>query len=152
MPASDACSTTRRTDAMPARCPATRGRPRRAAQRPLPSMMMATCWGRAELCIVKSPCINSALQCKAGWQKKLSARRKQAAHQAGRCRILRALGGIAHNLFERGEIFEIAFAARGGDAANSKRTIAFVALGYFHHAGMLEHAKMPAQIAVCKRA
>src|ERR1039457_1052650 len=33
----------------PARCPATRGRWRRLAQRPLPSMMMPTCRGRSAL-------------------------------------------------------------------------------------------------------
>jgi hypothetical protein len=72
MPTSDACSTMRRTEAIPARCPATRRRPLRAAQRPLPSMMMATCWGRAKLlCIVKSPCISNALHCKASGQKKV---------------------------------------------------------------------------------
>ena len=43
MPTSGARSTTRRTAATPARWPATRGKPRRVAQRPLPSMMMATC-------------------------------------------------------------------------------------------------------------
>src|SRR5215470_10918190 len=40
-----AAFTTRRTAFTPSWCPATRGRPRRVAQRPLPSMMMATCSG-----------------------------------------------------------------------------------------------------------
>src|SRR5579862_5793571 len=35
----------RRTDSAPRRCPATRGRPRAVAQRPLPSMMIATWLG-----------------------------------------------------------------------------------------------------------
>src|SRR2546428_5325672 len=35
----------RRTASRPVRCPATRGSPRAAAQRPLPSMMMAMCDG-----------------------------------------------------------------------------------------------------------
>jgi len=39
-------SSTSRTDWMPARCPSTRGRWRFSAQRPLPSMMIATCCGR----------------------------------------------------------------------------------------------------------
>src|SRR5204863_5734394 len=52
MPWSGAASTTRRTAAAPARWPATRGRPRREAQRPLPSMMIAT-WTE-ELCSIKS--------------------------------------------------------------------------------------------------
>src|SRR5712691_10455025 len=52
MPSSGAASTARRTAPAPARWPATRGRPRRAAQRPLPSMMIATCI--EELCGIKS--------------------------------------------------------------------------------------------------
>src|SRR5438128_11625109 len=50
-PWSGATSTTRRTASAPARWPAVRGRPRRAAQRPLPSMMTAT-W-REGLCDIK---------------------------------------------------------------------------------------------------
>src|SRR5271166_641089 len=41
-----AASIRRRTARAPSRCPATRGRPRDLAQRPLPSMMMATWAGR----------------------------------------------------------------------------------------------------------
>src|SRR2546422_3202972 len=52
MPRSGAASTVRRTASAPARCPATRGRPRRLAQRPLPSITIAT-W-REELCGIKS--------------------------------------------------------------------------------------------------
>src|SRR5437867_10302389 len=52
MPRSGAASTVRRTASAPARCPATRGRPRRLAQRPLPSITIAT-W-REELCSIKS--------------------------------------------------------------------------------------------------
>src|SRR5256886_14510007 len=44
-------STTRRTASAPARWPAVRGRPRRAAQRPLPSITIAT-W-REGLCDIK---------------------------------------------------------------------------------------------------
>src|SRR5260370_12966206 len=46
-----AASTTRRAERAPAWWPAVRGRPRRAAQRPLPSMMIATC-GEV-LCLIK---------------------------------------------------------------------------------------------------
>src|SRR6266550_2609331 len=53
MPQPGAISTTRRTAAAPARWPAARGRPRRVAQRPLPSMTMAT-W-KEVLCFIKSP-------------------------------------------------------------------------------------------------
>ena len=42
IPRSRAASTARRTASTPAACPAVRGRPRATAQRPLPSMMMAT--------------------------------------------------------------------------------------------------------------
>src|SRR5260370_12978054 len=47
MPNSAAAATERRTASAPRRCPAMRGRPRDFAQRPLPSMMMATCAGGA---------------------------------------------------------------------------------------------------------
>src|SRR5271157_4297144 len=43
MPRLGAASMVRRTASAPARCPALRTRPRLVAQRPLPSMMMATC-------------------------------------------------------------------------------------------------------------
>src|SRR5258708_16163990 len=45
MPNSAAAATERRTASAPRRCPAMRGRPCDFAQRPLPSMMMATCAG-----------------------------------------------------------------------------------------------------------
>src|SRR5690242_10413964 len=44
-PALTAALIVRRTASAPRLCPAVRGRPRRRAQRPLPSMMMATCRG-----------------------------------------------------------------------------------------------------------
>src|SRR5688500_12851209 len=45
MPSSAAAVTACRTDSAPRRWPAMRGRPRARAQRPLPSMMIATCVG-----------------------------------------------------------------------------------------------------------
>src|SRR4051812_37895692 len=45
MPSSLAARTTRRSASTPRRCPSARGRPRAAAQRPFPSMMIATCNG-----------------------------------------------------------------------------------------------------------
>src|ERR1043166_5911346 len=48
MPSSFAARTTRRNAATPRRWPSARGRPRAAAQRPLPSMMIATCNGVSE--------------------------------------------------------------------------------------------------------
>src|SRR5512139_3503154 len=47
MPISRAHSATARTARTPIRCPSTRGSPRSAAHRPFPSMMTATCRGRA---------------------------------------------------------------------------------------------------------
>src|SRR6185436_19366790 len=46
MPVRAADSTMRLTVRAPARCPAERAKPRRSAQRPLPSMMIATCIAR----------------------------------------------------------------------------------------------------------
>src|SRR5947209_7336668 len=45
MPSSPAARTVLRSASTPRRWPSVRGRPRAAAQRPLPSMMMATCRG-----------------------------------------------------------------------------------------------------------
>src|SRR5439155_2750589 len=45
IPRSPAARTVRRSASTPRRCPSLRGRPRAEAQRPLPSMMMATCRG-----------------------------------------------------------------------------------------------------------
>src|SRR6202166_4450884 len=45
MPSSCAARTTRRSASTPRRWPSARGNPRPAAQRPLPSMMTATCSG-----------------------------------------------------------------------------------------------------------
>ena len=46
MPSRAELSTMSRTESMPARWPSTRGRCRCAAQRPLPSMITATCCGQ----------------------------------------------------------------------------------------------------------
>src|SRR5439155_26388104 len=46
-PISPAARRVRRSASTPRRCPSPRGSPRAAAQRPLPSMMMATCRGTA---------------------------------------------------------------------------------------------------------
>ena len=48
MPSSLAARTTRRNASTPRRWPSARGKPRAAAQRPLPSMMIATCNGAPE--------------------------------------------------------------------------------------------------------
>src|SRR5512147_1390516 len=49
-PCAGAASMTRRTAVAPTRWPAVRSRPRRSAQRPFPSMMIAVC---RELCVIK---------------------------------------------------------------------------------------------------
>src|SRR6516164_7205687 len=56
MPRSPAARTVRRSASTPRRCPSARGSPRAAAQRPLPSMMMATCRGTAiaSICAARS--------------------------------------------------------------------------------------------------
>src|ERR1700722_17726199 len=46
-------STTLRTTLTLARCPATRGMPRDRAQRPLPSMMIATCCGESAIRVLR---------------------------------------------------------------------------------------------------
>src|SRR3954471_255020 len=48
MPSSLAARTTRRSASTPRRWPSARGRPRAAAQRPFPSMMIATCRGASD--------------------------------------------------------------------------------------------------------
>src|SRR3954462_6731648 len=48
MPSSCDARTTRRRASTPRRWPSARGKPRAAAQRPLPSMMMATCAGASD--------------------------------------------------------------------------------------------------------
>src|SRR5262245_42127109 len=67
-PSDGAASTTRRTTSTPARWPALRGRPRSSAQRPLPSMMIAT-WrsgtgvgkvlGMAKLFPIERTCVSA---------------------------------------------------------------------------------------------
>src|SRR5512134_296063 len=59
MPSSSALRTMARTASTPARCPALRSSPRRSAQRPLPSMMTATCSGSRSR---RRPCMASDLE------------------------------------------------------------------------------------------
>src|SRR5947209_5082530 len=99
MPSSGAVSTTRRTASTPARCPAVRGKPRRVAQRPLPSMMIATCRPRlAGMVLVMAD----------------ASRMSQLAKGA---RAGLGAGGIAHHLLEHSEIVEIPPASLGRDTA-----------------------------------
>src|SRR5438552_7026470 len=55
-------STMRRTTLTLARCPATRGMPRERAQRPLPSMMIATCCGESTIYVALAGPATSDLQ------------------------------------------------------------------------------------------
>src|SRR5215468_9060909 len=129
MPSAGDASTTRRTASTPARCPAARGRPRRTAQRPLPSIMMATCRpsfpGRV-LCIIKSA-------------DKIFSGACQARELGCRRRGFHRLGGIAHHLLEHGEIFEVARAALARDAAERLRPVLLEALGDLDEPGLLQH-------------
>src|SRR5215469_6357828 len=87
---SDACSTMRRAAERPARCPAIRGKPRRVAHRPLPSMMMAICnpWPEV-LCIVEFPFLGNCLPSRdefwrlsdLGWSHMVFARDSSAHHR-----------------------------------------------------------------------
>src|SRR5262245_953674 len=136
-PRSGAASTTRRVAAMPASCPAERGRPRRVAQRPLPSMMMATCsfpFRSEVLCIAESP------------GKKNSSRRLEAMH----ARRIRPGGGcrVAHHLLEHRQIVEIALAALPRDPAQRLRAVVVVALFDVDEPGILQDLQMAAEIAV----
>src|SRR5689334_10030018 len=106
MPWSGAARTISRSASIPARCPAARGRLWARAQRPLPSMMMATWAGvrrsSKELCIAESPV------------KKKRLAGKDA--QARMAEILaRGLGGIAHQLFQQREVIQEAAAAAAGE-------------------------------------
>ena len=82
MPRRAEVSTTSRTDSMPARCPSTRGRCRCAAQRPLPSMMIATWAGSRS----KSTCRASASSGDPGGQRSEDVVRRLIA--SNRSRIL----------------------------------------------------------------
>src|SRR5215469_5550516 len=101
-----AASTTRRTAFAPCTCPAVRGSPRRAAQRPLPSMMMAAC----------------------------------------------IVGSLAAHGFDDGfDVREIAverLAAGGRQAVLRSRSPSFEALAAADVAGVLELARMRAQVSV----
>src|SRR5438309_4975998 len=92
MPRPGAASTMRRTARAPALWPAARGRPRREAQRPLPSMMIATC--REVLCLIKfilkkrdGP--RSALACRADQRLHVVEVALQRAPPRGREPVLR---------------------------------------------------------------
>src|SRR5271165_2268861 len=145
MPWSGAASTMRRIASTPASCPRRRDRPRRVAQRPLPSMMMPT-WRLSRclsdsleenlLCITKLP------------SKKMTSSRQDAEPRQGALLLARRLGGVAHQPFQHGEIVEKAAAAGLGEAARRVGTVALIALGDLDQARLLQHLQMARQIAV----
>src|SRR2546426_7025292 len=142
MPSPGAASTTRRTASAPARCPAVRGSPRRAAQRPFPSITTATCSGALGLAF-KLLCIAKSLP------KKFS-RRREALHQTPARSRVGAGGGRCigdHGLEDR-EIVEEAPAPRGREPAGRLRAMVAEALRDLDQAGLLEDAQMAAQVAV----
>src|SRR5262249_48517580 len=137
-PKSGAASTTRRAAATPAGWPAERGRPRRVAQRPLPSMIMATCRPACPstvLCIAKLPC------------KKFSDQLETAQAERGGAGPGGA-GGVAHDLLQHAQIAEIAPTTLGGDPADGLRPVVIVTLLDLDQPGVLEHLQMPAEVAV----
>src|SRR2546428_7938308 len=109
MPRPGAASTTRRTAFAPARWPAGRGKPRRVAQRPLPSMIIATCMPSLDckvLCIIKF------------FQKKNLSGRREPRRQTPH-RLAAAAGGpLTHALLQSLDVFEIAAAPEGRDPAH----------------------------------
>src|SRR5271163_4542024 len=137
----------RRTAATPARWPATRGRLRRAAQRPLPSMMMATCSpAGCSLCTVKLlHVITSLCTVKLPRKKRLGSSGGETAEQGGCGLVFGYLGGISNHLFERGKIFEIALASGCRHAAGGLRAISIVILHDRHHVFFFQHLQVAAQ-------
>src|SRR5579863_5895368 len=154
MPTSGACSTVRRTAATPARCPAARDSPCLVAQRPLPSMMMATCSLRSGKPCTAEPLCKLNLLCIVKFlaQKKLSPRRRQILHRICRHFALGAARCVLHHLLQRFEIVEIALAPVRGNAAHRQRTIFLRALHNLNQVRALQHLQVPAQVAVGQRA
>src|SRR5262245_30970567 len=141
-PRSGAASTTRRTASAPARWPAVRASPRRIAQRPLPSMMSATCSGASALdprlvCITKSA------------RKNFSGGR-EALHEppARRRRRARGGGGIGDDTLEHREVVDEALAPGGREPAGRLRAVVAESLRDLHQAGFLEDTQVTAQVAV----
>src|ERR1700676_5309953 len=162
MPRPGAASTTRRTALTPARWPAARGSPRRVAQRPLPSMMMATCQPGAPAAIRAGSTCRSTLLCiiKSPGKIKRSgepeAPRAQGACGARRTRLGGTrLGGtgqggagrVLHHLLQHLEIIEIAPASLRRDPADGLRPVMVVALLDRDETGFLEHLQVTAEIA-----
>src|SRR6185436_13772928 len=131
MPSPGAASTTRRTAFAPARWPATRGSPRAFAQRPLPSMIMATCIP-AGATILKVLCIT-----KSTGEKKGRGPSAVADGLDDDLHVVQVAPQRAPPLVGQPEL-------GAGDAALER-------LGALHVAGLLELAGVHAQVAVGER-
>ena len=57
---------------------------------------------------------------------------------------------IAHDLFQRLQIIEVAPSARGCDPADCLRPVAIVYANDLHHLCFFQHAQVAAQISVCQ--
>src|SRR5947207_651376 len=127
MPRAGAASTTRRTASAPARCPADRGSPWACAQRPLPSMMMATCIPGVtdEKVLCMSKCL----------PKKISSAAQRVPRRADERFHVRQVAGELPP-------------AEGGELILRPGPAAIEALGARHVAGVLELAGVHAQVAV----
>src|SRR5713101_6907622 len=143
IPRSGAASIARRTAFAPARWPAGRGKPRRVAQRPLPSMIIARCMPALDckvLCIIKFlP------------KKNLSGRREPRRQTPHRF-VLAGRGRVTHNLLQHLDVFEIAAAPEGRDPAHRLWPVVVETLRDLHHPRFLQNLQMPAQVAVAQRA
>src|ERR1041385_7599439 len=121
MPASGAASTTVSTARAPARCPAVRANPRRSAQRPLPSMMIAA-WSEP-LCFTKFlP--------------------KKKRYPSG------ARAGGPDDAFHVGEILLQRLAADGGETVLGARHPSLERFQAFEVAGLFEATGVHAEVAV----
>src|SRR5690242_20434219 len=122
MPARAAASTAARTAFAPSTWPAVLGRPRFVAQRPFPSMMIATCIGVAESFVLQSK-----------WVKNF------------------ATSGPARRLDHRFDVLEVAmqrFASRGGDAVLGLRAAALERFRALDVTRFLELARVRREVAV----
>src|SRR5665213_2493305 len=87
------------------------------------------------------------LRCKAVGQIFLGLRRREA-DQLERRFVTGSLCGVAHHLLQGGQIFQIALAPGRRHTAQRLRTVMILPSQNLHHLGVLQHAQVPAQVAV----
>src|SRR6266496_3734574 len=85
-------------------------------------------------------------------KKTLYSRWHHPAYQPQSRLVFADFGGIANDLLERRQIFDIASTPGRGNSADGERTIALVSFDDFDHLSFFQHAQVAAQIAVGKRA